>query len=119
MLSETEEFVPSRVLLTLFQRDRIFGRDSYDSDGLDYVITLRQEHYVRQQQERTLKKGDRVAMLGRGIAVVKQADDQEALVMLSDRRVERIALKDIVFNQQNRRWEYDAPSYGRKNLNRT
>jgi hypothetical protein len=27
VLSETEEFVPSRVLLTLFQRDRIFGRD--------------------------------------------------------------------------------------------
>ena len=27
MLSETEEFVPSRVLSTLFQRDRIFGRD--------------------------------------------------------------------------------------------
>jgi len=28
VLSETEEFVPSRVLLTLFQRDRIFGRDN-------------------------------------------------------------------------------------------
>jgi len=28
VLSETEEFVPSRVLLTLFQRDRIFGRDT-------------------------------------------------------------------------------------------
>jgi hypothetical protein len=27
VLSETEEFVPSRVLLTLFQRVRIFGRD--------------------------------------------------------------------------------------------
>ena len=27
-LSETEELVPSRVLFTLFQRDRIFGRDS-------------------------------------------------------------------------------------------
>jgi len=29
VLSETEEFVPSRVLFTLFQRDRIFGRDSH------------------------------------------------------------------------------------------
>jgi uncharacterized membrane protein len=27
VLSETQEFVPSRVLLTLLQRDRIFGRD--------------------------------------------------------------------------------------------
>ena len=31
VLSETEEFVPSRVLLALFQRDRIFGKDTYDS----------------------------------------------------------------------------------------
>jgi hypothetical protein len=28
VLAETEEFVPSRVLLTLFQRNRIFGRDN-------------------------------------------------------------------------------------------
>jgi hypothetical protein len=82
----------------------------YDADGLDYIINLRQKHYLWQQQERALHKGDRVALLGRGIAVVEQADDKEALVMLWDRRVERIARKDIVFNQQNRRWECDAPS---------
>jgi hypothetical protein len=36
VLSETEEFVPSRVLLTLFQRDRIFGRDR----SADYASAL-------------------------------------------------------------------------------
>ena len=51
-----------------------------------------------------------MALLGHGIAVVEQADDKEALVMLWDRRVERIARKDIVFNQQNRRWECEALS---------
>ena len=77
----------------------------YDANGLDYIISLRHNHYFRQQQERMLKKGDRVALLGQGIAVVEQADDQEALVMLWDRCVVRIARKNIVLNQQNRRWE--------------
>ena len=85
----------------------------YDPDGLDYIISLRGEHYLRQQEERKLKKGDRVALLRRGIAVVEQADEREALVMLWDRRVERIARKDIVFNKQNRRWECRCPGYGR------
>ena len=78
----------------------------YDADGLDYIISLRQQHYLRQQQERTLKKDDRVALLGRGIAVVKQANDKDAVVILGTGRVLRIARSDIVFNQHNRRWEY-------------
>src|ERR1019366_7680749 len=49
----------------------------FDGAGLDYLIKTRQEYYVRRQWERTLKKGDRVAVLGRGIAVVEQADDKE------------------------------------------
>ena len=80
----------------------------YDSDGLDYVISLRQEHYVRQQQERTLNKGDRVAMLGRGIAVVKQADEKEAAVVLGSGEVLRIARTNIVLSQRNQRWECAA-----------
>src|ERR1700757_3294603 len=93
----------------VLRKDEIIRRwkraAGYDAGGLDYIISLRGEHYLRQQQERTLKEGDRVALLRRGIAVVEQADEREALVMLWDRRVERIARKDIVFNQKNRRWE--------------
>jgi preprotein translocase subunit YajC len=77
----------------------------YDAAGLDYIIRLRQKHYLRQKRERTLKKGDRVAVLGRGIAVVEQTDNKEALVVLGNRHVVRIARKGIVLNQQNRRWE--------------
>jgi len=80
----------------------------YDAAGLDYLIKTHKEYYVRRQWEHTLKKDDRVAVLGRGIAVVEQADDHEALVLLWEGRVERIARKDIAFNQQNRRWECDA-----------
>jgi hypothetical protein len=80
----------------------------YDSDGLDYIISLRGEHYLRQQQERTLKKGDRVALLGHGIAVVQQANDDAAVVLLRNRVSLQIARRNIIMNQQNRRWECEA-----------
>ena len=82
----------------------------FDAVGLDYLIKTRKEYYVRRQQERTLTKGDRVALLGRGIAVVEQTHDKEASVVLWNRQVVRIARKDIVLNQQNRRWECNASS---------
>lgn len=77
----------------------------YDTDGLDCIISLRGEHYMQQQQERTLKKGDRVALLRRGIAVVQQIDSKGA-VIFGTRHVLRIPRQEIVFNQHNRRWEY-------------
>jgi hypothetical protein len=80
----------------------------FDAAGLDYLIKTRNEHYVRRQRERTLKKGDRVAVLRRGIAVVEQADDKEAVVVLGNRLALRIARKNIVLNQQNMRWECEA-----------
>jgi hypothetical protein len=80
----------------------------FDAAGLDYLIKKRKEYYVRRQRERTLKKGDRVAVLGRGIAVVEQAGNKEVVVVLWNRLVLRIARKDIVLNQQNKRWECEA-----------
>jgi preprotein translocase subunit YajC len=80
----------------------------FDAAGLEYLIKTRKDYYVRRQREHTLKKGDRVAVLGRGIAVVEQADDKEALVVLWNRHVLKIARKDIVLNQQNMRWECEA-----------
>jgi len=81
----------------------------YDADGLDYIVSLRGEHYLRQQQERTLKEGDRVALLGRGIAPVEHANDKEVVVILGKRLSLLIAREHIVLNQNNRRWEYVAP----------
>jgi preprotein translocase subunit YajC len=77
----------------------------FDATGLDYVIKTRKEYYVRRQLERILKKGDRVALLGRGIAVVEQADEQDTVLVLGNKLELRIARKDIVFNQHNLRWE--------------
>jgi hypothetical protein len=75
---------------------------------LDHLITTRKHYYVRRRRERTLKKGDRVAVLGRGIAVVEQTDDKEVHLVLWSKRGLRIARKDIVLNQQNMRWECEA-----------
>ena len=77
---------------------------------MDYVINLRGRHYIREQQERTLKRGDRVALLGRGIAVVEQADQKEAVVVLGKGEVLRIPIKDIVLSQRNLRGEYGISS---------
>ena len=79
-----------------------------DAAGLDYLIKIRKEYYVRRQQERTLKKGDRVAVLGHGIAVVEQVDAKEVHVVVGNRLALRVARKEIVVNEQNNRWECEA-----------
>lgn len=81
---------------------------SYDPAGLEYLIKTRQQYYIRQQHERTLKKGDRVAVLGRGIAVVEQSDEKEIVLILAKNLGLRIARKDFVLNEQNLRWECNA-----------
>jgi hypothetical protein len=50
-------------------------------------------------------RGDRVAVLGRGIAVVEQADETEVHALLSNRSVLRIGRKEIVWDESNMRWE--------------
>jgi preprotein translocase subunit YajC len=91
------------------QRVRLWSSGSgYDTAGVDLLIQMRQEHYLRQKQARTLRRGDRVSLLGRGIGIVEQANEKEASVILGNRVLLRIARKDIVLDQQNRRWECNA-----------
>jgi hypothetical protein len=80
----------------------------FDAAGLDCLIEARKEYYVRHQQGRTLKKGDRVAVLGRGIAVVEQTGDREVVVVLWSKNVIMIDRKHISWNDQNMRWECEA-----------
>ena len=57
---------------------RLWANDSgYDSAGLDYLIKTCKQYYDRCRQEKTLKKGDRVALRRVGIAVVEQVDDRD------------------------------------------
>ena len=90
----------------------------FDAAGLDYLIKTRKEYYVRRQQERTLKKGDRVAVLGRGMAVVEQTGDKEVYVVLWSKNVVRIDRKHISWDDQNMRWECEANNVRCDNLQR-
>lgn len=55
-----------------------------------------------------MNKGDRVAVLGRGIAVVEQADDVQVHAVLGNKTILRMRRNDIAWNQRNLRWEAKA-----------
>ena len=82
----------------------------YSRAGHDYLIERSKRYYDRRRQERTLRKGDRVAIIGRGIAVVEQVDGKQVHVVLWNRNMLRIRHKEIVWDEGNRRWEAQAQS---------
>ena len=77
----------------------------YSPVGLDYLIERSKQYHDRRRQDRTLKKGDRVAILGRGIAVIERAGDKEVYAVLWSKNVVRIDRKHIRWDDQNMRWE--------------
>ena len=88
------------------QTSSLWGkRSGFDPAGLDYLIEIGKEYYVRHQRDRILKKGDRVAVLGRGIAVVEQVDETEVEALLGNKTILRMRRNDIAWNRQNMRWE--------------
>ena len=109
------EFGADIFLLRDCQRVTLWKRGSgFDAAGLDYLIEARKEFYMHQRQERTLKRGDRVAVLGHGIAVVEQVGGKEVHVVLGNKLTLRIPRKEIIVNEQNNRWEcedYNARGY--------
>jgi len=76
-----------------------------DAGGLEFLMSRGEEWYARRKEDRTLKTGDRIAVLGRGIAVVVQANDGWAQGLLWNRSVLRIRRKEIAWSRQNSRWE--------------
>jgi hypothetical protein len=91
------------------QTSSLWGkRSGFDPAGLDYLIERSKGYYDRRRQERTLEKGDRVAILGCGIAVVEQVDGKEVHAVLWSKNVVRIGRKEVVWDERNMRWETDA-----------
>ena len=82
----------------------------FDAAGLDYLIGKRTQYCDRRQRDRTLMKGDRVAVLGRGIAVVEHADEAEVHALLWNRITLRMRRKEIVWDECNMRWEANHSS---------
>jgi hypothetical protein len=77
----------------------------YDAVGLDLLIQRSKVWYSRRAEERRIKPGDRVAVLGHGIAVVEQADHNQVHAALWNRDMVRIERGDICWDEQNMRWE--------------
>ena len=83
-------------------------RSGFDPAGLDYLIERGKGYYDRRQRDRNLKRGDRVAILGRGIAVVERADDTDVHALLRNGIMVRMRRNDVAWNQRNLRWEAKA-----------
>jgi hypothetical protein len=81
------------------------GRSGYDAGGLELLVQRCNAWYVRRGEERRIKPGDRVAVLGSGIAVVEQADHNQVHAALWNRIRVRIERRDICWDEQNMRWE--------------
>jgi hypothetical protein len=71
--------------------------------GLDFLTSRGKEWYARRR--RTLKRGDCVAIGGRGIAVVEHADDMRVHAALGKREWVRLLRRDIAWNDTYSRWE--------------
>ena len=76
-----------------------------DANGLDLLVQRCGEWYARRAEERRIKRGDRVAVLGHGIAVVEQADNNQVQAVLGGRSVLRIEREEVVWCERNMRWE--------------
>jgi hypothetical protein len=81
-----------------------------DRLGFGFLMSQGQEWYVRRKQERTIKKGDRIAVLGRGITLVEQVDDKHVHSVLWNRSKLRLRRKEILWNDSNMRWEVRMPA---------
>jgi hypothetical protein len=94
----------------------LWANDSgYAAAGLDYLIERSKRYYARRRQERALNKGDRLAIIGSGIAVVEQVDEKQVHATLWNRIVLRVGRGDIVWDEQNMRWETSSHACGEAN----
>jgi len=77
----------------------------YNVAGLDMIVQRYKGWYAVRRQERQVKRGDRVAVLDRGIAVVEHVDAKQVHAVLWNNTVMRIGRKEIVWDGGNARWE--------------
>ena len=77
----------------------------FDPTALDYLIETDKECHVRRNRERILRKGDRLAVLGRGTAVVEHVNTTWIQAVVLKRSTLRIARKDIKWDGRYMRWE--------------
>jgi hypothetical protein len=80
------------------------GSGQMEESGLALLVNRGMQWYTRRNDEKKLKVWDRVAVLGQGIALVRQTSDQRIFAALGRRTIE-MARRDIGWNEHNQRWE--------------
>jgi hypothetical protein len=73
--------------------------------GLEFLMSRSQKWYARRKADKTLKPSDRIAVAGRGIAIVEHVDDKHVQARLWNDSILRIRLNEIVWNCKNCCWE--------------
>jgi len=76
--------------------------------GIDLLTQRCSVWYARRAEERGIKRGDRVAVIGSGIAVVEDADSDHVQAILGCRKVLKIERQGIVWCERYTRWETAA-----------
>jgi hypothetical protein len=76
-----------------------------ETNGLGLLVQRCSAWYAHQSEQRQIKRGDRVAVLGHGIAVVERLDNDIVQAVLGGRSVLRIERKEVVWDERNMRWE--------------
>jgi hypothetical protein len=76
-----------------------------DAATLDLLMSRSKEWYARRKHGQTIRPGDRIALLGRGIAVVKGVNEQYVHAVLWNRQMVTVHRNRILWDQENIRWE--------------
>lgn len=77
----------------------------FEASGLNLLVQRCSAWYARRAEQLQIKRGDRVAVLGHGIAVVEQADNDQVQAVLGGKNVLSIERKEVVWYEQYMRWE--------------
>lgn len=76
-----------------------------DASALDFLMSRAEKWYRRHKHARTLGRGDRIAVLGRGVAVVKDLDEKHVHAVLWNRQMVTMNRSGIFWDKPNARWE--------------
>jgi len=84
----------------------LWRRDSgVAANGIELLMRRGNVWYARRAEERRIKRGDRVAVIGRGIAVVERADNCLVQAVLGNRGMLTMERERIVWCERYTRWE--------------
>ena len=85
--------------------------------GLDYLTNRASKWYIQSNQRSAIKQGDRIAVVGEGMAVVDEIDGTCIRAKLGNTML-RIARKQVSWKKENLRWETEARTYDEADGNR-